>query len=413
MTLVANNKKYFKNNVINLFFMAIMTFGSAGSAFAQSMATPAAHAIIVDGQTGTVLFEKAADEPFPPASMAKLMTIYLAFDALRDERISLSDPVSVSDDAWRDWNKSTGRIGKGGSTMWLRARDEVTVEQLLKGIIVNSGNDACVVLAEHMAGSHEVFVQWMNDAAFELGLKESVFKNSVGWPAEGQVMSARDLATLSQLLATEFPTLYPMFSERQFIYNPEITFSTYNRNPLLGNFPGADGLKTGYTSEAGYGLAASAERDGRRVVVVVAGLGSERERQRESRRLMQHAFRNFDLYPLFRAGETVDHAEVWLGQTPTVPLVVKDDIRLTLSRRERSRMQVQVAYTNPVPAPLLKGQKAGELIVNLPDKNPLVFDLLAGAAVSEVGGFGRIGAALEYLIFGTAGSTVPAPAAAE
>lgn len=381
----------------------------AGGAGAQSMPTAARHAILVDASTGTVLLEKDADQPFPPASMAKLMTIYLAFEALDNGILTLSDTVEVSAGAWRTWNKSNGTIGAGGSTMWLEPRDEVTVEQLLKGIIVNSGNDACVVLAEHMAGSHDVFVEWMNGKALELGLTESVFKNSVGWPAEGQVMTARDLATLSLRLSSDFPALYPMFQERRYIYNPEITFSTSNRNPLLGTFPGADGLKTGHTRESGYGLAASAVQDGRRVVLVVAGLGSENERRRESQRLLNYAYRNFSEYPLFRAGETVDYAEVWLGQEATVPLVLEDDVRLTLSRIERSRMKVTINHLNPLPAPLLKGAKVGTLKIELPDKTPLEYDLLAGSAVNEVGGFGRIAAALEYLIFGAAGKT-PAPA---
>ncbi len=386
----------FKKTIAPLFISFIMLFAGAVPALGQGMATPARHAVLIDANTGDILFEKDAETPFPPASMSKLMTVYLAFDAIRAGNMKLTDEVTVSDAAWREWNNR-------GSTMFLRARDVVTVADLLRGIIVLSGNDACVVLAEHMAGSHEVFVEWLNAKAIEIGLKDSHFMNANGWPAEGHMMSARDLAHLSLLLATEFPDLYPMFAEREYLYK-DFRSNRYNRNPLLGRFPGADGLKTGHTEEAGYGLAASAEREGRRLVLVVAGLSSMAERQRESQRMMQYGFRNFDYYPLFRAGETVDHAEVWLGKDTTVPMVLGDDLGLTLSRRQRAEMKVQIKYTNPASAPIEKGQELGELVIELPDRPAITRPLLAGASVERVGGFGKLGAALEYLLFGSAGS---------
>lgn len=373
---------------------------------AQRMATPAEHAVLLDASTGSVLFEKNADEPFPPASMSKLMTVYLAFDAIKQGSLRLDDQVVVSDDVWRKWNKSTGTIGQGGSTMFLRARDVVTVADLLRGIIVLSGNDACVALAEHMAGSHQTFVDWSNAKAIEIGLTESHFMNAVGWPEEGHVMSARDLAKLSLHLANDFPDLYPMFAEREYLYK-QFDSNKYNRNPLLGRFAGADGLKTGHTEEAGYGLAASAERDGRRLVLVVAGLNSVSERMRESTRLMQYGFRNFSHYPLFKAGETVDYAEVWLGTEATVPMVVAQDVALTMSRLQRAQMKVSIEYTNPASAPIGRGDKLGDLIIEMPDRQPLKYDLVAGQTVEEVGGLGRIGAAFEYLLFGSAGAEKP------
>jgi len=365
-------------------------------ATAQQMATPAKHAILLDASTGSILFEKDADEPFPPASMSKLMTVYLAFDAIKQGTMRLDDEVVVSDEAWRNWNNR-------GSTMFLRARDVVTVADLLRGIIVLSGNDACVVLAEHMAGSQSVFAEWLNAKATELGLTGSHFVNANGWPADGHVMTARDLATLSMHLVNDFPDLYPMFAEREYLYK-NFDRNKYNRNPLLGRFAGADGLKTGHTEEAGYGLAASAERDGRRLVLVVAGLNSMNERMRESSRLMQYGFRNFSHYPLFKAGETVDYAEVWLGEDKTVPMVVGEDVALTMSRLQRAQMKVSVEYTNPAPAPIAKGDQLGELVIEMPDRPVLRLPLLAGQAVEEVGGFGKIGAAFEYLIFGSAGA---------
>ncbi len=365
------------------------------SAMAQRMATPAREAILLDTSTNTILFEKNADTPFPPASMSKLMTIYYAFEAIKQGEMSLMDEVVVSDEAWRNWNNR-------GSTMFLRARDVVTVADLLRGIIVLSGNDACVVLAEHMAGSEELFVEWLNAKAVDLGMQNSQFRNSTGWPADGHIMSARDLAKLSLLLVNEFPDLYPMFAEREYLYK-DFRSNRYNRNPLLSRFPGADGLKTGHTEESGYGLASSAERDGRRLVLVVSGLASKSARMRESQRLMQYGFRNFSHYPLFKAGETVEHAEVWLGEDATVPMVVADDVALTMSRRERSNMVINVAYSNPMPAPINKGDLVGKLTINLPDKAPVQVDLLAGITVEKVGGFNKISAALEYLIFGSSG----------
>jgi len=379
--------------------IGIITLAFAGltaTAHAQRMATPAKQAILLDTSTGSVLFEKDADTAFPPASMSKLMTVYYAFEAIKRGEMKLDDEVVVSDEAWREWNNR-------GSTMFLRAGDVVTVADLLRGIIVLSGNDACVVLAEHMAGSHDVFVDWLNGKATELGMTNSHFVNANGWPAEGHVMSARDLATLSYRLSVDFPDLYPMFAEREYLYK-DFRSNRFNRNPLLGRFPGADGLKTGHTEESGYGLAASAERDGRRLVLVVGGLGSTSERMRESQRLMQYGFRNFDHYPLFRAGETVDYAEVWLGSEATVPLVVEGDVQLTMSRRQRAQMKVSIEYMNPVPAPLVKGAPVGELIIEMPDRPIVKHKLLAGADVEEVGGFGKIGAAFQYMLFGSAGA---------
>lgn len=380
--------------------MVIIAFGGlALQATAQQMATPARHAILLDASTGSVLFEKDADVAFPPASMSKLMTVYLAFDAIKQGELNLEDEVVVSDEAWRNWNNR-------GSTMFLRARDVVTIADLLRGIIVLSGNDACVVLAEHMAGSEEIFAEWLNAKATQLGMTESHFVNSNGWPAEGHVMSARDLATLSLRLSTDFPELYPMFAEREFLYK-EFESNKYNRNPLLGRFPGADGLKTGHTEESGYGLAASAEREGRRLVLVVGGLSSTSERMRESQRLMQYGFRNFSHYPLLRTGETVDYAEVWLGDTATVPLVVGEDVAITMSRRQRAQMTVSIEYMNPLAAPIQKGQQVGELVVEMPGRETVRKPLLAGQAVEEVGGLGKIGAAFEYLLFGSAGAENP------
>lgn len=388
--------KALARKMVGLMLLGAGVVSLTAAAYAQTMATPARQAMLLDASTGSILFEKDADTPFPPASMSKLMTVYLAFDAIKNGELALDDEVLVSDETWREWNNR-------GSTMFLRARDVVTVEDLLRGIIVLSGNDACVVLAEHMAGSHELFVDWLNAKAVEMGLTGSNFVNANGWPADGHVMTARDLATLSLRLSTDFPDLYPMFAEREYVYK-NFESNRYNRNPLLGRFPGADGLKTGHTEESGYGLAASAEREGRRLVLVVGGLGSMSERTRESQRLLQYGFRNFNHYPLFRAGETVDYAEVWLGEAATVPMVIGEDLAITMSRRQRAEMKVSVEYMNPVAAPIARGQQIGDLVIELRGREPVRLPLIAGQAVDEVGGFGKIGAAFEYMLFGSAGA---------
>lgn len=368
----------------------------SSAALAQNFGTAAERAILVDVTAGQILFEKNSDIPFPPASMSKLMTLYVAFDAIRAGEMSLDDQVIVSDEAWRAWNNR-------GSTMFLGAGDEVTVLDLIRGIIVLSGNDACVVLAEHMAGTHELFVEWMNAAATEIGLKDSVFKNANGWPAEGHVMSARDLATLSTTLSRDFPDLYPLFSEREYQYK-NYSSNRFNRNPLLGRFAGADGLKTGHTEESGYGLAASAERDGRRLVLVIGGLQSKSERTRESGRILQYGFKNFRTYPLFRAGEVVERADIWLGKEGLVDMVLAEDLRVTLTRRQRSEMTVEIRYVNPMPAPVVAGAEVGSLTITVPGMDPISYPLLAKTGIERVSGFGKIGAALSYLLFGSAGT---------
>ena len=239
----------------------------------------------------------------------------------------------------------------------------------------------------------------MNEKALEIGLNDSHFVNATGWPAEGHKMSARDLARLSQLLVNDFPDLYPMFGEQRFLYK-QYTGNQANRNPLLGTFNGADGLKTGSTEEAGYCLTASAERDGRRLILVLTGLQNKSERNRESQRLMGVGFRMFDNYHLFEAGEVVDHADVWLGERATIPLIVGDNQAMTLSKRQRRGMKVTVEYSSPIPAPIAKGQPVATMTITAPTMEPRVVELVAGEDVAAVNGFGKLGAALKYMLFG-------------
>ncbi|HIF11177.1 MAG TPA: D-alanyl-D-alanine carboxypeptidase, partial [Sneathiellales bacterium] len=279
----------------------------------RAIETAARHAIMVDYETGTVLLDKQSDLPIPPASMSKLMTAYLLFEQLAGGGVKLSDTFPVSEKAWR----------MGGSKMFVLVNSEVNVEDLIRGIVVQSGNDACIVVAEALGGSEEGFADMMNEKAVELGMTNSTFANATGWPHPDQRMSAADLATLTRHMIRDFPGYYAYFEETSFTYN-EIKQS--NRNPLLYNNIGADGLKTGHTVEAGYGLASSAIRDGRRLILVTAGLSSAKERASENARLINWGFKEFENYALFEKGETVIDAKVWLGSEAAIPLIVPESV---------------------------------------------------------------------------------------
>ena len=372
--------------------LALSIFG-ASLASAQSVRTVAEEAILIEGSTGAVLFEKNADVPMPPSSMSKLMTVYLAFEKLKDGVINLNDRFEVSVPTYRKWRLQ-------GSTMFLNAGDRVTVEDLLQGIIVQSGNDACVVLAEGIAGSVDIFVDWMNDKAKELGMTNSQFTNVNGWPDEEHYMSARDLAILAQAMIKNFPEYYPYFAEKSFTY---AGIPQNNRNPILYNMEGADGLKTGHTEAGGYGLTASAVRDGRRLILVLNGMSTERVRARESERLLTYGFRNFDIYPLLKAGQVLDKANVWLGETDQVPLVIENDITLSLSKEARRKMKAKVIYDGPIPAPIVKGQPIATLEISSSDMKTVTYPLVAGENVAELGGFSRLKAAFNYMLVGSSG----------
>jgi len=361
---------------------------------AYQFKTPAKHAIMIEGATGAVLFEHDADVAMPPSSMSKLMTIYLTFERLRDGNILLDDELQVSETIWRKWRLQ-------GSTMFLKAGQKVTIRDLLMGVIVQSGNDACAVLAEGLAGSEEAFVYLSNEKAKELGMKDSHFTNVNGWPDKEHYMSSRDLAILSQKLISEFPEYYTMFKEKKFSFN---NISQTNRNPILYSMSSADGLKTGHTEDAGYGLVASAVEKDRRLILVINGLKSNRARAREAERLLKHGFRDFSIYPLFKAGDIVDTANVWLGMNGTVPLMIEDDVVLSISRQDRRRMKARIVYTGPIPAPIVKGQPIGVLEISAKNMKTVEFPLVAGADISKLGGISRLKAAFNYLLLGSAGS---------
>lgn len=357
------------------------------AAVAQDFHTEARAAIVVDFDTQAVLYAKDADRRLPPASMSKIMTMYVVFEMLRDGKLSLDDELPVSRKAWQ----------MGGSKMFVKIDTRVKVEDLIRGVIVQSGNDACLVLAEGTAGSEEAFVRLMNERAKALGLTDSNFANVSGWPHPDHYMSVRDLARLARHMITDFPERYRIYAEREFTY---AGIKQGNRNPLLYKVGGADGIKTGHTDEAGYGLTASAIRNGRRLIMVIAGLGSMRARSQESERLLDWAYREFDNYTLARAGQPVSAAEVWLGAAPTVPLHAAADITVTIPRRSRDKVAVMAVYDGPIAAPVMAGRQVGRMEVRLGDRTLGEGALVTGAAVERQNVFGRLLAAVGHLLSG-------------
>ena len=352
-----------------------------------ALPTKAKQALVVDYSTGRALLAKNADAPMHPASMTKMMTAFMVFDRLRSGTLSLDTKFRVSKRAWK----------KGGSRMFLKPNDAVSVEDLIRGIIVQSGNDASIVIAEGISGSEEDFAREMTEKAHEIGMKDSTFKNASGWPDEKHLTTARDLATLINTTIREFPDFYHYYAEEQFKY---ANINQRNRNPLLGLGIGADGLKTGHTEAAGYGLAASAIRKDRRIIVVVNGLESKRDRARESRYLLNWAYRTFDTYRLFVAGETVVDASVWLGAASSVPLILERDLFVTLKKRSRKQLRVVAKYTEPIISPIRRGDRLGVLVVNAPGENMVQLPLIAGASVAELGRMGRLSALINHLLWG-------------
>lgn len=349
--------------------------------------TQAKHALVLEADTGTVLLDKGADERMPPASMSKIMTAYVVFDMLKQGRAKLDDELPVSERAWR----------LQGSKMFVPIGGRIKIDDLLKGVIIQSGNDACLVLAEGLAGSEEAFVELMNKKAKEIGLKDSHFANVDGLPNPDHWMTARDLATLSLRTIQDFPEYYHYYGETEYEFN---NIKQGNRNPLLYKGLGADGLKTGHTEEAGYSLTASVKREDRRVIVVLGGLPTMKARGQESERLIDWAFREFNDYRLFTAGDKVEDGEVWLGSEPKVPLTVSKDLVVTLPRRARKDMKVTVEYDRPIPAPVKKGQTVGKVIVTAPEMPPAEVALVAGADVDRMDAFGRIATLAGYLVWG-------------
>jgi D-alanyl-D-alanine carboxypeptidase (penicillin-binding protein 5/6) len=340
---------------------------------------------VIDYNTGTVLLSKNADVPLPPASMSKLMTLNLIFEALDDGRLTLEDTFRVSAKASQ----------KGGSKMFVREGARVRIEDLIRGVIVQSGNDACIVLAEGLSGTEDEFAKRMTQRARELGMMNSNFVNATGWPDPGQEMSAEDLVFLATRLIEKFPQYYGYFSEETFTWENIVQ---NNRNPLLSLGIGADGLKTGHTEEAGYGLVGSAVSDSRRIIFMIGGLDSSLARSTEAERITRWAFREFEMKTLFKAGVPVDSANVWLGAEKSVEMALSSDVELLLPLESLNEITAHYTYTDPVEAPIRAEQNLGELIIMIPGTDPMHFPLTALTSV-EAGGFAeRISAAADILL---------------
>ena len=357
---------------------------SPGAAFD----TAARYALVTEADTNTVLFAKNAEERMEPASMSKLMTAYVVFSMLKDGRITLGDELPVSETAWK----------MGGSKMFVGIGGHIKIDDLVRGMIVQSGNDACVVLAEGLAGSEAAFVDMMNQKAQQIGLKNSHFANVTGLPDPNEWMTAQDLTTLGLHIINDFPEYYHYFSEKDFNFN---NIDQGNRNPLLYRNIGADGLKTGHTDESGYSLIGSVVRGDRRVLVVVSGLASMKDRGTESERLVEWAFREFGDYKLFGDGDKVDDADVWLGRESRVGLTIAKDLTVTLPRHSRRDMKVTVSYDSPIPAPIKQGDEIGKVSVTAPGADTVERPLYAAADVPRIGTIGRMATLAGYLIWGT------------
>ncbi|BAV63765.1 D-alanyl-D-alanine carboxypeptidase family protein [Sphingobium cloacae] len=354
-------------------------------------------AYLKDLSSGAVLYDKGGETRIPPASMAKMMTAHVAFRLIQKGELKLDTKFTVRPETWKQWHGP-----QAGSTMFLSAGEQVSVEDLLHGIVTLSGNDACVVLAEGIAGTEQAFVALMNQEGARLGLKNSHFGTSNGWPDEGVTyVTAEDLAKLAQATIEETPDLYKKFyATRSFTWGKTMggrDIEQGNRNPILGKVAGADGLKTGHTQEAGFGFTGSAEQDGRRLVMVVAGLPTYNGRIAESVRFMDWGFKAWKAQPLFKQGQTVETAEVQLGSATSVPLVAPQNMAVTLPRTASTNINVKVAYTGPIKAPIRKGDRIAELIVSTPDTPPQIMPLVAGEDVSEAGIFGRLWNGLKSL----------------
>lgn len=361
-----------------------VSYGVAAYA-APAIETLAKQAIVVDVETDTVLLNKNAFEPMYPASMTKMMTAHVVFDYLKSGKLQKEDVFPVSEKAWR----------MGGSKMFVHVDTHVKIDDLLKGIVIQSGNDACVVVAEGIAGSEEQFADLMNRYAKELGMNKTHFKNATGWPDPEHVTSPYDLYLLAKDTIINHPDYYPYYAMGEFTYSG---IRQPNRNLLLNRGIGVDGLKTGHTEDAGYGITVSGvnPEDGRRIIVVVNGMDSEKARADESERLLMFAYRSFENKTLWEAGQEVADADVWFGDTPAVPMVTAEQVRLTLPKGDRENIKISVKYNGPIPAPVAKGQEIGTLTVQVANRDPQVISLLAGADVAKLSGFSRIAPALRH-----------------
>lgn len=360
---------------------------TASACIAAKIETRAPNALLMHAESGAILYEKNADELIAPASLSKLMTMVLVFEALKRGEVSLSDEFFVSEKAWR----------RGGSRMFVRVGTSVPLEDLIQGVIVQSGNDACIVLAEGLSGTEDAFAEEMNARAEELGLIKSHFTNSTGWPDPEHRTTARELAMIARHIVTEFKEYYHYYSQQEYTWND---IKQRNRNPLLGKVKGVDGLKTGYTEESGYGLVVSAEREGQRLILVVTGLKSRRERAEEARKLLEWGFRAFHPYTLFDKGTVVGDVAVWGGEEAYVPVAARDAVTLMMTRPARRKVTAEVVYTGPVAAPISEGDEIATLRIKSIEDFEVKVPLYARKDVPRGGLLRRAINAVTFMVLG-------------
>lgn len=364
------------------YIAAIAVFLSSFSA--NAIETTAKQAFMIDMTTHSVLLDKDGEVKMHPSSMSKLMTVYILFSRLKEGRIKLTDSFTISEKAWRTQ----------GSKTFVHVGGEIAVEDLIHGIIIQSGNDACIVVAEGISGSEEAFAREMNRVGKEIGLTGSHFTNATGLPEDEHQMTAHDLATLAERLIADFPEYYHYFSLREYTYN---NIKQQNRNRLLDRNIGVDGLKTGHTEDAGYGITLSARQGERRLILVLNGMDSENARVEEGEKLMRWGFREFENKTLVKKDQVIDNALVWFGKKDSVPLVAENDVTVTLPITAQKDLSFRLKYTGPVPAPVIKGTHIADLVISSPDAAPQVIPLVAAEDVEKVSGFSKVATALRYM----------------
>ncbi len=379
----------YKLSTILIFSIIILCFLNIKISFSKilDIKTPAKQVIIYDHEVDKVLFEKNADQFMKPASMAKVMTSYIVFDRIKDKSLNMSDTFLVSDKAWK----------MGGSRSFLELNSNVTIEDLLLGLIVQSGNDAAVVLAEGISGDEEAFAREMNRYAKTLGMKDTYFTNSTGWPHPDLQTTSRDLVILTKRIIDDFPELYKLFEEKIFTYN---NIKQSNRNPLLYTMKGADGLKTGHTNESGYGLIGSVKRNDRRITIVLNGLNSKKKRRFESKRLFNIVFRETSLLSLFNKQKSLVEANVWLGKEPKVNLIAVKPFKKIISPFELNKTKIKLEWMDPISAPIKKGAVLGKIFINIPGQQTFQEDLISYEDVGKMSPLIRVKSILKFLLYG-------------
>ena len=378
--------------MLRAMFAAVVFVVAAPFSIAQDISvieTDAEFAVIMDHDTGEVLFSKRGDEPMVPASMTKIMTAQVVFDRLASGEYALADRFTVSENAWRK-----GNAASGGSTMFLEPGDTPTIAELLRGVIVVSGNDACIVLAEGISGSEDAFAREMTAVAHERGLNSANFKNASGLYAENHVISAIDLARLAKIQIDEFPELYAIYTEEEYTWNG---IRQTNRNPILGK-RGVDGLKTGHLSVSGYGLVASAERDGKRRTIVINGLPDEASRAREADRLMRQAFNAFETRSVEADGKVLAELPVALGSATTIGVALQESFSVTAHKRAFPRATSEIVFDGPLRAPIKQGDEVARLVISIDGKKPIVTPLIAMNSADRLGFLGKAIAGLSAMM---------------